>query len=225
MPYQLYHEKYDMESLSDFELLYRLKIVETLSANVILPSKIELFYNKDNSKKRVDFFSDLCKCEVTYTKQHNILYYNAEDLNQDIHYENYTLYTNLKPVLGKNINSLYYGKTYKNMIRSILLNNIEHFPVPIDFIARKLHISVRKLQLILKNENTRYSTIANEVIIIMGIEYLNRGKKIKEISSRLGYKEQGSFTRIFKQVTNINPVEYLQLTPAEKNKLINDLSN
>ncbi|MFN8238485.1 MAG: helix-turn-helix transcriptional regulator [Chitinophagales bacterium] len=220
MPYQVYGDKYNMESLSDFELFFRLRIVETLSSNIIYPNRLELFYNNNNSKERLDFFKRQFKCDVVYTKYYNVMYYNANDLNQSIHYQNYELYKNMVPVLKKNMSSLYENKTYNSTIRSILLNNIENFPLSIEFVARKLHMSVRKLQSILKEENTSFSEIVSEVIVILGIEYMNRGKKIKEVAMRLGYKEQGSFTRIFKQVTQLNPAEYMGLDNEQKRQLL-----
>ncbi|MFN8239088.1 MAG: helix-turn-helix transcriptional regulator [Chitinophagales bacterium] len=225
MPYQIYREKYDMESLSDFELFFRFKIVETLSTTKVFPKKIELFYNKNNSKERIDFFRDTFNCEVVYTKSHNVLHYGISDLNKDIHYQNYNLYVNLKPLMNKSMTELYSEKTYKNTIKSILLNNVDLFPLPVLFVANKLHMSTRKLQTILKNEETSFSQIVNDVKVILGIEYLKSGKNVKEIAARLGYREQGSFTRQFKQVTNINPVDFMSLSGEEKSALIAKLSS
>lgn len=224
MPYQLYKDKYDMESLSDFELFYRFKIVETLSTSKVFPKKIELFYNLNNSKERIDFFKNTFQCEVQYTKSHNILHYGINDLNKDIHYQNYILYQNLKPLLNKSIQQLYSEKTYRNTIKSILLNNIDLFPIPLLFVAKKLHMSTRKLQTILRRENTSFSEIINEVKIILAIEYLTFGKNIKEIALRLGYKESSSLTRHFKQTININPNDYMSLSNAEKAAITTKLS-
>jgi AraC-like DNA-binding protein len=126
--------------------------------------------------------------------------------------------------MNKSMKELYSEKTYKNTIKSILLNNVDLFPLSILFVANKMHMSTRKLQTILNREETSFSQIVNEVKVILGIEYLKSGKNIKEISARLGYKEQGSFTRQFKQVTNINPVDFMGLTAEEKSRLISKLS-
>lgn len=224
MPYQIYGEEFSMESLSDFELFFRLRIVETLSTGPLYPKKIELFYNRDNSKERLAFFKKQFNCEVSYTKHHNVLHYSILDLNKTIHYQNYTLYTNLDAVLKKEMNRHYSNKSYANPIKSILLNNAELFPVSIQFIARKLHLSIRKLQLILKEENTSFSNIVTEVKLILGIQYLKRGKSMKEISTKLGYKEQGSFSRQFKQMNKITPMQYLQLSAVEKAKILSTLT-
>lgn len=224
MPYQLYKDKYDMESLSDFEMFYRFKIVETLSASKVFPKKIELFYNNNNSKERLDFFKNTFQCEVQYTKSHNVLHYEINDLNKDIHYQNYTLYVNLKPLLTKSMSLLYNEKTYRNAIKSILLNNVDLFPLSILFVAKRLHMSTRKLQIILKREKTSFSEIVNEVKIILAIEYLTIGKNIKEIALRLGYKEPSSLTRHFKQITNVNPNEYINLSNKDKEIIISKIS-
>jgi len=224
MPYQLYGDKYNMESLSDFELFFRLKIVETLSTTPLFPFKIDLFYYDDNSNERKAFFENQFNCEVNYTRRHNVLHYKIEDLNRDIHFQNYTLYNSLNPIIKSMIVSQYQNKTYKNTIKSILLNNVEMFPVSIDFVAQKLLLSVRKLQQILKEENTSFSKILTEVKMILGIDYLSHGKKVKEIADKLGYKEQGSFTRQFKQITGMNPAQFSYLNNEQKAKAIRMLS-
>ena len=178
-----------------------------------------------SSKERIDFFRNTFQCEVEYTKSHNTLHYGISDLNKDIHYQNYNLYVNLKPLLNKSITELYSEKIYKNTIKSILLNNVDFFPLSVLFEANKLHMSTRKLQHILNKEETNFSQIVNEVKLILGIEYLKSGKNIKEIAARLGYKEQGSFTRQFKQMTNINPMDFMSLTVEEKAALIEKLSS
>lgn len=225
MPYQIYNDKYNMESLSDFELFFRMKIVESMAAMPVYPKKIELFYNKNKSEARLEFFKTQFKCEVVYTKRNNVLIFSIQDLNKEIHFENYTLYKNLEPLLVKKISTLYKGKTYHNTIKSILLNNIESFPIPIKMIATKMHMSARKLQQILKDENKSYTMILQEVKIILGIEYLNNGKKIKEISYTLGYKEPNSFTRQFTQMTNVSPLNYLKLNKEEQQQILNNLSS
>jgi len=225
MPYQIYDDRYNMESLAEFELFLRLRILETLSGAPLLPRHIELFYSKNNSKERQNFFASNFNCKVTFTKHHNVLHYTAGDLNRDIHYQNITLYKNLALVMNSQIHELYKNKTQKNTIISIILNNKEKFPTTIQFVALKLHISVRKLQQILKKEDTNFSRIIGEVKIILAIEYLNRGAKMKVIASKLGYREQGSFTRQFKQLTGINPTEYVDLSSVQKADILSQLSN
>lgn len=225
MPYQIYDDRYNMESLADFELFLRLRILETLSGAPLLPRHIELFYSKNNSKERQHFFSSTFNCRVTFTKHYNVLHYTVDDLNRDIHYQNLALYKNLAPVMNNRIQELYRNKTQKNTIISIILNNKECFPPSIQFVARKLHISVRKLQQILKKEDTNFSRILGEVKIILAIEYMNRGVRMKEIASKTGYREQGSFTRQFKQLAGVNPTEYQGLNSAQKTAILSRLSN
>lgn len=225
MPYQIFHERYDVESLSDFELFFRLQIIETLSTTPVFPHHIELFYSRNNSKERLNFFTSTFNCKVTFSKHNNVLHYNAADLNRDIHYTSFPVYKSLAAVLKAQIQELYKKKTSKNTIISIILNNKELFPVAIGFVAQKMHVSVRKLQQILKKEGTNFSRIIGEVKIILAIEYMNRGIRMKEIASKLGYNEPGSFSRQFKQLTEVNPTDFLHLNSEERAAILSRLSN
>jgi AraC-like DNA-binding protein len=221
MPYQLYKDKYDMEAIADFELLLRFKIEQSLSNKTPQPKKIELFHNSaETLSSRINYFSRKFDCDVVPNRMNNIIIYDDKVINKEIPYRNFELYKNMDTLLLKKIPELYKKNEHKNTIKSILINNFEDFPLSIDEVSKRLFMSSRKLQFILQQENTSYQTILNEIKIFIAIEHLKRKKEIKEIASKLGYKEPNSFTRFFIQHTQINPYHYSKLSEKEKQILL-----
>lgn len=220
MPYQLYKDKYNMEAIADYELLLRFKIEQSLSNKIPQPKKIELFHSStETSTSRINYFSKKFNCDVIPNRMNNVIIYDDKLINNDNPYRNYELYKTTDALLLKKIPELYKKNEHKNTIKSILLNNLENFPLSIDDVSKKLFMSSRKMQLILQQENTSYQTILNEIKIFIAVEQLKRNKEVREIASRLGYKEPNSFTRFFIQQTKINPYMYAKLSDEEKQLL------
>lgn len=78
--------------------------------------------------------------------------------------------------------------------------------------ASVLHLSRRTLARRLQSENTTYLNILNEVRIEESVRYLERGMRVNEIASQLGYESTASFINLFKKKTGKTPSEYRKAT-------------
>lgn len=224
MPYQLYKDKYDMEAISDYELLLRFKIEQCLSNKIPQPKKIELFHSTSEiSVSRINYFSRKYNCEVVPNKMNNIIIYDDQVINKENPYKNFELYKNTDALLLKKVHELYKNTEQENTIKSILLNNFINFPLSIEDVAKKLFMSSRKLQLILQQENTSYQKILNEVKVLIALEQLKRKKSIIEIANKLGYKEPNSFKRFFIQQTQIDPYQFSKLSEITQQSILKEL--
>ncbi|MBX7225438.1 MAG: helix-turn-helix domain-containing protein [Chitinophagales bacterium] len=221
MPYQLFGKTYNMEALADFELLFRLKIEETLSNKKPEPKKILLFHKSiEKNAARIEYFEERYQCEVIPAKQYNTITYNVNQIDKTIPYQNYELYKLMDQKIISIIQELYKPNEFKNNIKSILINNFEQFPLGIDEISKRLFMSTRKLQSILKRENTSYNMILNEIKIILTIDLINRNKAISEISAQLGYSDTSSFKRFIKENTGHSLSDIFKLSQEERMTLI-----
>lgn len=206
MPYQLYKEKFDMEAVADYELLLRFKVEEALSNSIPKPKKIELFHSTpDLSFSRIHFFSKKFNCEVVPNRSNNVIIYDKENINKENPYQNFELYKHTDILMLRKVTELYRNNENRNTVTSILLNNIDQFPLSLSEIAQRLFMSQRKLQLILQKENTSYQQLLNETKILVAQEAIERKKSLKEIAAKLGYKDVSSFIRFFIQQTRQHP--------------------
>jgi AraC-like DNA-binding protein len=76
-----------------------------------------------------------------------------------------------------------------------------------DHVAKRLGLTTRSLQRRLKDENTSFNAVREQVRRELSRKYLADGLSIAEISFLLGFSEPSAFFRAFKRWTGQTPVE------------------
>ncbi|WP_453822699.1 helix-turn-helix transcriptional regulator [Tepidimonas fonticaldi] len=80
-------------------------------------------------------------------------------------------------------------------------------------VASALHMSEKTLQRRLKGEETSYQEILDETRRELARQYLREGRmSVCEVTFRLGFSDQSSFTRAFKRWTGLAPGEFRHRT-------------
>ena len=74
--------------------------------------------------------------------------------------------------------------------------------------AELLNFSVRTFQRKLKNENTTYRKIKENLMFSVACELMEEGHTLTYISSQLGYTNISHFSRAFKRVSGLTPKIY-----------------
>ncbi|MEM8642644.1 MAG: AraC family transcriptional regulator [Cyanobacteria bacterium P01_G01_bin.54] len=93
-----------------------------------------------------------------------------------------------------------------NRVRQEILRSLRQDAPTVQAIAHKLMMSARNLQLKLKEEQTSFKTLLDEVRRDLAIEYLEAGQlNISEIACLLGFSEVSAFSRRFKKWTGQSP--------------------
>ncbi|MEM7372022.1 MAG: helix-turn-helix transcriptional regulator [Bacteroidota bacterium] len=102
-----------------------------------------------------------------------------------------------------------FSDNYTAKVRQLLLRQLKEESPGIEIVADHLSMSVRSLQLKLKEEGTSYQKILNSVRKGLAIAYLREPKVSKgEIAQMLGFSEISVFSRTFKKWTGKSPSEY-----------------
>ncbi len=95
-------------------------------------------------------------------------------------------------------------------VRQLILARPGYFP-DIEYLAEKLQMSVRTLRRRLKDENSRYQDILNEIRFSLARQYLDDTRlPLEDISELLGYSDPGNFSHAFKRWSGVSPREYRQ---------------
>ncbi|MDH4395049.1 MAG: AraC family transcriptional regulator [Limnobacter sp.] len=82
----------------------------------------------------------------------------------------------------------------------------------IDTIAQALNVSTRTLQRRLKEEDASLNQLKEDARKDRACELLHKSRKsVKQIAAAVGYQNQKSFTRAFKEWTNHSPTEFRKL--------------
>ncbi len=101
------------------------------------------------------------------------------------------------------------NENYTARVKRILIEHLRQNPPDIESVAMDLSVSVRSLQMKLKEEGTSYQKILNSVRKSLAIAYLQEPKVSKgEIAQMLGFSEISVFSRTFKKWTGKSPSEY-----------------
>lgn len=99
--------------------------------------------------------------------------------------------------------------SYSSKVRSILVNEIRGTMPGIGEIAEKLNLSPRTLQIKLKEEETTFREIADEVRRDLAMVHLRkRMLNFSEIAYLLGFSEVSAFSNAFKKWTGQAPSAY-----------------
>jgi AraC-like DNA-binding protein len=94
------------------------------------------------------------------------------------------------------------------LVRSLLVKADQQFP-SLDTTAEKMNTSASTIKRKLREYNTSYQRVLNEVRMEIAIGYLqNSTKTIKDICYELGYQEPSTFSRAFRKWTTMSPQEY-----------------
>jgi AraC-like DNA-binding protein len=100
-----------------------------------------------------------------------------------------------------------HSHSYK--VKSLLLRQLRDDAPGIEVVADHLSMSVRSLQMKLKEEGTSYQKILNSLRKNLAIAYLRETSVSKgEIAHMLGFSEISVFSRTFKKWTGKSPSEY-----------------
>ncbi len=93
-------------------------------------------------------------------------------------------------------------------VQSLLMHSSGHFP-DINLIARELYMSERTLRRRLKDENTSFRQVFDQVRNVLACEYLSTTQiTVSEIANLLGYTECVNFRRAFVRWNEQTPNQY-----------------
>ena len=107
------------------------------------------------------------------------------------------------------LNSFSEEDSYTYKVTQLVFDQLEGRRLGIDVVADHLSMSVRSLQMKLKDEGTSYQKLLNSVREYLAVSFLKEHHISKgEISELLGFSEISVFSRTFKKWTGQSPSEF-----------------
>lgn len=99
-------------------------------------------------------------------------------------------------------------------VRMLILARPGFFP-DIEYVAEKMNMSTRTLRRRLKEENSSYRELLDEIRFGLAREYLGKTSlSMEEICGLLGYSESGNFSHAFRRWSGQSPREWRQALQA-----------
>ncbi|MCZ2661601.1 helix-turn-helix transcriptional regulator [Parabacteroides sp. APC149_11_2_Y6] len=180
--------------LYESQLGISLQILYSLTGKRIKPIKIHTIYEQDDD----DRLSEYLKCPIKYATNEFALLFDSSILDLPI----LTANNQLLGIVEKLINEIKESKQGSNLsvtIHKYLLQCLPVIDVDIKTVARKLNLGERTLQRRLRNENTSFREILNNVRIELSERYIKENVSFVEIAFLLGFDSQSAFNKFFQK--------------------------
>lgn len=93
-------------------------------------------------------------------------------------------------------------------VRRYLMHSLSVYDLDLDSVARRFNMSKRNLQRKLKEEDTSYQQILDNLRIEMSEKYLKERIPFSEITFLLGFESQSAFNKFFRKHFGITPGQF-----------------
>lgn len=182
-----------------FSVIFMNELLNALIGSTWSPQEIGIQCNEINQLKLLPCFKNT---QFYIGRPVTALYIPNTFIETDI---DISLTAGIATIQAENKYEMNFLSLFKLAIRPYLSTG----KLPISLAADILNMNVRTIQRRLKSENTKYSTVIDEMLLEKMQDQLNNTElSITTISAQLGYSDAAHFTRAFKRLMNMTPKEY-----------------
>ncbi len=158
---------------------------------------------------------DICEyerifnCPLRFDQETTALVFHLSELDTPIVYSNPDL-LKIFERHAENLLERFKGKkVYTRETGQLVIENIQGSAPNIKELSAKMAMSVRSLQLKLREEETTYTQIVEDVRKELAQSYLSEGiHSVADITYLLGYSDPSVFNRVFKKWLGVTPGQY-----------------
>jgi AraC-like DNA-binding protein len=190
--------------LAGFLTYFKLLVKEKTDLTDLL--EIHFAYNAPDD---ITEYRRIFPCTLVFNSSMNALVFNRSLLDIPIPQTNKELLFLFEQYAIEILAKLTQTDSYTNRVSHLIVKRLRGEVPTIEEVARKLVMSVRNLQIKLKEEGTTYRAILDDIRRDLALQYLkDKNVPIAEISYLLGFSEPSAFHRCFKKWTNSTPANF-----------------
>lgn len=164
--------------------------------------------------KYLGTYKSLFDCPLLFDQQNTIVAFPKSYLQVDLLQSNPEVVAAMKPLMEQQLTSFKGSGEADWLIscRDFIAKHLCYGPVSKDALAEHLSLSTRQLRRQLEGEKLNITTLIEDTRSELALKYIRElDKSLLDITYLLGYKEQASFQKAFKQWTGFTPGSYRQL--------------
>ena len=148
-------------------------------------------------------------CPVSFNDELNALVLKPEALAVPLLHANPSLHASLKQTCDQQLAGIAMADSYRNKVLKVLGTMLHGKTPSIEEVAQQLCIPPWTLRRKLKEEDTAYQSLVDEMRRDVALSYMkNTGLSFGEIAYLLGFSTPGAFQRAFKRWAGTTPGEY-----------------
>jgi AraC-like DNA-binding protein len=196
------------------------RLLKLFPGNYEVFTKVELAIPKP---KNIKLYENYFNCPVSFDGERTLFRIPENVFEADLSTADPMLLHIVKKPAEEMFNSMpKHTKFLENVYQSII-KSIKAQEPQISVVAGHLNMSTRVLQMTLKDHGVRFQHLLNKARLTLAKQYLLQNDiSIVDISSLLGYQEQTSFNRVFKNWTGHSPMRWRSLNIGKLTE--NDIS-
>jgi AraC-like DNA-binding protein len=192
-----------LRQLAEYKLSGAYSYAKLLTAKPIRLIRVDFEHAAPSSQEE---YERIFGCRVHFNERRNALAMDSECLNFPIIEPNSILLKILETYAKDMLKSANASDTFTNKTTQLAISMMPGSLPNIKEIAKRQAVSVRKLQMKLKEEGTGYRILLDDIRKAMAIKYLaDDTLSIGEIAYLLGFSEPSAFHRAFKRWTERTP--------------------
>lgn len=204
------HMRFDVDgsNLPRFSLLNEqmvmISLIRTGTGKHIKPLKLQGPYKYGT--KLVDFAG-----VQPESSEENLIVFKYDDAILPFITQNNVMSEYLEPELKKRLEALSNERSFLHIVEKMLISAIPSGHFSREEIAKSLGLSVRGMQRMFAEEGTTFANQVNKVQQMLAMQYVVREDlSIEEIAYLVGYKDQPSLSRAFKNWTGLTISQFRQ---------------
>mgnify|MGYP005723643453 CR=1 FL=1 len=182
------------------------KLVSLLTQRGDLVQRVEIEFAPTHYR---DCYGSVFGCPVAFNSQQNALILERNALDIELKEHNPRLHTEFKRLCDQQLTLLGQTDSVSHKVQKVLGTQLHGQTPTIDEVALKLGTPSWTLRRKLKEENTTYQTLVDEMRRDVALSYTkNTDLSFGEIAYLLGFSTPGAFQRAFKRWSGQTPGEY-----------------
>lgn len=148
-------------------------------------------------------------CPVEFAQMQTCMIFSKEDLERKILSSDEELASLLDGAANRYLEKRMAGR-FAVRVRDLMIAQLPHDVPSKAQTARMLGMTERTLLRRLKDEGTTFADVLRHLREELAFQYLQRGMSLSEVAYQLGFSDNGTFSRAFKQWTGRRPSTVVQ---------------
>jgi AraC-like DNA-binding protein len=181
------------------------RLMRTLTGSDLSPLQVTFEHAAPESTAE---YERVFRCPVRFDHEETSFTLDFAMLQTPILFANPDLLAYFEDYAQTFLTQLESKREYTRAVAKIILSRMDDERLSVQKVANELAVSVRTLQLKLKDEGVAFSELHRDIRRRLAMQYLRQNYSVEDITYLLGYSEPSVFRKAFKRWSGLTPGQY-----------------